>query len=101
VRLDPQGVVRRLRLCANTCPTWVQTCVFALDGEAPTDDELDTYLEILRDAGISLLRGVLLYGLARPSMQPGAGRLSPLSRDDMERIAARIKNQGLNVKLSP
>jgi wyosine [tRNA(Phe)-imidazoG37] synthetase (radical SAM superfamily) len=101
VALDPAGVMRRLRLCANACPTWVQTCVFALDGEVPGDDDLGAYLEILAGAGIPALKGVLLYGLARPSMQPEAGRLSSLSQADMERIAARIKNQGLRVKLSP
>jgi wyosine [tRNA(Phe)-imidazoG37] synthetase (radical SAM superfamily) len=31
VRLNPQGVVERLKLCAQACPTWVQTCVFAVD----------------------------------------------------------------------
>jgi len=101
VRLDPQKVMRRLRLCAHACPTWVQTCLFALDGAGPGDDELGAYLEILSGAGIPALKGVLLYGLARPSMQPGGDRLSPLSRQDMERIAAQIKNQGLRVKLSP
>jgi wyosine [tRNA(Phe)-imidazoG37] synthetase (radical SAM superfamily) len=101
VPLDPRGVMRRLRLCANTCPTWVQTCVFALDGKGPGDDEIGAYLEILSGAGIPALKGVLLYGLARPSMQSGGERLSPLSQEDMERIAARIRNQGLRVKLSP
>lgn len=101
VGLDPKKVARRLRLCAGICPTWVQTCVFALDGQGPSEGELDAWLAILRDAGADLLKGVLLYGLARPSLQAGAERLSPLPLADMERIAARMKEKGLRVKLSP
>ncbi|MDD5297890.1 MAG: radical SAM protein [Rhodocyclaceae bacterium] len=101
VRLDPKTVARRLGMCAGLCATWVQTCVFALDGQAPRDVEVDAYLAILAGAGIPALKGVLLYGLARPSMQAGAERLSVLSGADMERIASRIKEKGLAVRLSP
>ena len=47
VDLDPAGVVRRLRTCAELCPTWVQTCCFALDGQAPGEEELAAWLEPL------------------------------------------------------
>jgi len=43
---------------------------------------------------------VLLYGLARPSMQPEAGHLSPLSEGWMREMAARIEAVGLPVRLS-
>ena len=46
------------------------------------------------------LRGVLLYGLARPSMQPGASRLSALPAEWMEAFAERVRGLGLTVKLS-
>ncbi len=101
VGLDPKNVARRLRLCAEACPTWVQTCVFALDGQGPSEEDLDAWFAILADAGTDLLKGVLLYGLARPSLQAGAERLSPLPWADMERLAARIEKQGLRVSLSP
>lgn len=47
------------------------------------------------------LRGVLLYGLARPSMQPEAPRLSPLSATWMEAFAARVRSSGLTVRVAP
>ena len=53
---------------------WLQTCWFALDGEPPSVQDEDDYLNFLR----GLLRdgikpqGVLLYTLARPSLQPEA-----------------------------
>ena len=85
------------------CPTWLQTCWFSLDGEPPSRRDEDDYLEFVS----SLLRdghrpqGVLLYSLARPSMQPEAPRLSALSAEQLQVFADRIGELGLQVKVSP
>ena len=100
-KMTPQSAARRLRMCASLCPTWVQTCLFATDGVGPDDDEINAYVALLQAAGIESLRGVLLYGLARPSQQPEAPRLSALSAEEMERIAQRIREKGLTVRVSP
>jgi len=100
--MTPERVARNLRHAAQRCPTWVQTMVLARDGEPPTPDEVEAYLDFLRDRleeGLPL-RGVLLYGLARPSLQPEAPTLSPLPRAWMEGLAARLEKLGLTVKLS-
>lgn len=85
------------------CPTWLQTCWFALDGEPPGKQDEDNYLEfissLLRDG--HKLQGVLLYGLARPSMQPEAPRLSALPAESLHAFAERIEKLGLAVKVSP
>lgn len=101
VAMTPARVVRNLRRCTDLCATWVQTCMFAIDGEAPTQAELDAYLALLREVGTSRLQGVLLYGLARPSMQPEAGQLSSLSSAALEIVAERIRALGLTVRVSP
>ena len=101
VDLAPASVVRNLRRCANLCPTWVQTCVFALDGVGPTEAEFSGYLELLRQAGVDVLAGVHLYGLARPSMQPEAPRLSCLPEEHLQTLAGRIRRLGLKVSVSP
>jgi wyosine [tRNA(Phe)-imidazoG37] synthetase (radical SAM superfamily) len=100
VRLNPQGVLERLRMCAQACPTWVQTCVFALDGEPPSDAELIAYLELL-DKVKNEINGVHLYGLARPSLQAEALRLSRISVEWMGALAERIQTQNITVKVSP
>jgi wyosine [tRNA(Phe)-imidazoG37] synthetase (radical SAM superfamily) len=100
VRINPHGVLERLRLCAQQCPTWVQTCVFALDGEPPEDQEIEAYLDLLQQAA-DVIAGVHLYGLARPSMQPEAPRLSRLSEAWMNALADRIRPLGLTVNVSP
>ena len=85
------------------CPTWLQTCWFALDGEPPSRQDEDEYLEfvsgLLRDG--HKLQGVLLYSLARPSLQPEAPRLSALTEAQLQVFAERIGKLGLPVKVSP
>ncbi|MEO8331787.1 MAG: radical SAM protein [Gallionella sp.] len=85
------------------CPTRLQTCWFALDGEPPSRQDEDDYLEFVS----ALLRnghkpqGVLLYSLARPSLQAEAPRLSALPEEQLQAFADRIVKLGLPVKVSP
>lgn len=99
--LTPESVARNLRRSAMLCATWVQTCVFALDGAGPSEEELASYIDVLRRAGIERLSGVHLYGLARPSLQPEADRLSRLPAERMEAIARLLRAEGLTVSVSP
>jgi hypothetical protein len=46
-------------------------------------------------------KGVLLYGLARPSMQPEASRLSALLGEQLQDFGNRIAKLGLRVKVTP
>jgi wyosine [tRNA(Phe)-imidazoG37] synthetase (radical SAM superfamily) len=101
VRMPVARVVRNLAACAQLCPTWVQTCVFRWDGVGPDAQALAAYLDVLERAGSDRLRGVLLYGVARPSMQPEAPRVSPVSLDELECVAEAIRKKGLTVTVSP
>jgi wyosine [tRNA(Phe)-imidazoG37] synthetase (radical SAM superfamily) len=103
VHLSPETVHRRLAACSQACPTWIQTCWFALDGRAPSESECASYLDFvggLVGDGVPL-RGVLLYGIARPSCQPEAPRLSRLTTAELEAFAERIRERGLIVRLTP
>jgi len=99
--LAPEAVIRNLKRSVSLSATWVQTCLFALDGLGPSEEELAAYLSLLRQAGIGHLAGVHLYGLARPSMQAEAQRLSGLPPERMEEVAAQLRNAGLTVHVSP
>jgi wyosine [tRNA(Phe)-imidazoG37] synthetase (radical SAM superfamily) len=103
VALSPDAVRRNLVTAARLCPTWVQTCVFTLDGAPPSDTEVDAYVELLRVALAegAPLRGVLLYGLARPPMQPEGPRLSNVPAAWMSALAARVRALGLLVTVTP
>ena len=102
VHLAPDAVHRNNEICTRLCPTWIQTCLFAFDSEPPSDAERNAYLNFLadlmhRDVPV---QGVLLYGLARPSMQAQAPRLSALPGEELDAMADRIKALGLTVKVS-
>ncbi len=102
-RISPQKQFERLAATARLCPTWLQTCVFELDGAPPGAAEQAAYVaavEHIRQLQIPV-QGVLLYGLARPSMQPQAGRLTALPVEWLETFAERIRAAGLPVKVSP
>lgn len=102
-RIAPEKQFERLAAAARRCPTWLQTCMFALDGKPPAESEQAAYLaavERIRQQQIPV-RGVLLYGLARPSMQPQASRLSALPADWLEAFAEKIRAAGLAVRVSP
>ena len=102
-RMSLQRMRDNLRLAGSLCPTWLQTCVFQVDDIPPVEAETSAYLEFVAE----LLRenvplqGVLLYGLARPSMQPEAPRLTKVTQAWMESFGAEIQALGLTVKLSP
>ncbi|MFA5081716.1 MAG: radical SAM protein [Hydrogenophilaceae bacterium] len=99
----PDKVLHNLERCAHACPTWIQTCVFSLDGQAPAEDEIKAYLKLLRRAlaNGAPLRGVLLYGLARPSTQPEAPRLGRLPEAWLAALAGQIGQLGLATRLFP
>lgn len=101
-RMSSRRLRNNLQLAASLCPTWLQTCVFKTDGKPPTKIETSAYLEfiekLLRE-GVPL-KGVLLYGLARSSMQPEAPRLTKVTQGWMESFGRKISALGLTVKLN-
>ena len=107
INTDRAGVERALDnliSAARRCPTWIQT--MALDFQGPTlaGAEEEAYVEHLRAAlaGGAELRGVLLYGLARPSHQPEAEHLRPLPTAELQALAERIaRATGLEVRAFP
>jgi wyosine [tRNA(Phe)-imidazoG37] synthetase (radical SAM superfamily) len=99
-RVRPEVVARRLASCAALAPTWVQTCLFRLDGEAPAEQELQAWLALLAPLAAELA-GVHLYSLARPSLQKEAPRLGRLEAEWLEEMAERVRQSGLTVRVSP
>ena len=101
VDIRPETHARRLSLCASLCPTWVQTCMFRWDGELPARELVAAYIGMLELAGMAALKGVLLYGVARPSFQPEAVHLQQLTADELDALARQIREKGLTVTVSP
>lgn len=102
-RADVARMRANLEIAVRLCPTWIQTCVFAINGSPPEEAEQRAYLDFLRErvAEQLPLKGVLLYGLARQSFQPEAKRLSALPFAWLDAFAERIRVLGLEVKVTP
>jgi wyosine [tRNA(Phe)-imidazoG37] synthetase (radical SAM superfamily) len=102
-RQSLKKTAEHLTLAASLCPSWVQTCLFALDGTPPSSAEQQAYLAFLSRLiaqGVKL-KGVLLYGIARQSHQPEAPRLSALPQTWLEDLGRRIEQLGLAVRITP
>lgn len=100
IRQVPQRIKTALLACAELAPTWVQTCHFAIDGQPAFAEEQPAYLELIRSVR-QKIKGVHLYGLARPSLQPDAQRLSNVPREDFEHFAEAIAALGVEVVANP
>lgn len=102
VGLTVERLRRQVESVAAVCPVWIQSCMFSWDGKAPAEADLIAYIEflqaLLRDA--VPIRGVLLYGLARPSLQAESVHLAALDETWMQKVAGRIRAIGVEVKLS-
>jgi len=92
-----------LRTACALAPTWIQTCVFARNGSPPSAGERSALVELLRAELREGLhpRGVLLYGLARPSHQPEAPELARLPPEWLEDFARELRALGLEVRTFP
>jgi wyosine [tRNA(Phe)-imidazoG37] synthetase (radical SAM superfamily) len=100
--LSQQRLLSNLRLCAERCRTRIQTCWFAVDGNAPTKNEEDAYIDLLHQVHRegTPIQDVLLYGLARESHQPEASRLTPVSATHLHQLADRIRTTGFAAEVS-
>ncbi len=93
--------INNLLACARLCPTWLQTCLFRIDNQGPSQKERKAYLDLLAYITAQVdLQGVLLYTIARPSTQPEADRLAPLSEKQLQQFAEAVRATGIIVKVS-
>ena len=100
VRMTPTKIKKNIVRCTELAPTWIQTCYFGLDGHEASETEKTAYLELIASLKAKI-KGVLLYGLARPSLQPEAARLSTLPGERFLRFADSISSLGVKVVANP
>jgi wyosine [tRNA(Phe)-imidazoG37] synthetase (radical SAM superfamily) len=102
IEASSELLFKQVASVAAVCPSWIQTCMLAWHGKEPNEAEVGAYLSFLsrlKEASIPI-QGVLLYGLARPSLQPEAEHVSALSLVWMEAMRDQIEAVGFSVKLS-
>jgi len=94
--------LKNLMLSVSLCQTKLQSCFLDYDNRGLTDREKDSYLDLLRDiknAGCKLQQ-IMLYTIARPSQQPEASLLKPLSVEILNAFANEIKLLGFDVSVN-
>lgn len=101
-RISLKKIYTHIQIAASLCPTWLQTCLFNLDGLPPTDTEMVAYLNFLQQlvADNVPIKGVMLYSIARPSLQPEAARLSPIDESWLLEYRDKINKINVPVKLN-
>ncbi len=99
-RMSLKQTHEHIRLAASLCPTWLQTCVFSINGRPPTENETRAYLQFVENLLRQHvpLKGVLVYGIARQSHQPEAKQLTRVDEVWFDRFCNSIKALGLTVK---
>lgn len=103
VRGSNTSSLRRLKIAAELCPTLIQTCVFSYKNQPPSDTEINAYLNLLK-ATLSRnipVKGVLLYGIERESLQPEAKIIKKLPESWLQDFATKIEELSINVTVTP
>jgi wyosine [tRNA(Phe)-imidazoG37] synthetase (radical SAM superfamily) len=98
---DPERHYQRMKTTTELCPTWLQSCFFSFDGAHPKATEIDAWLSMLQRAKTEniALRGIFIYGLARPSLQAEAVHLGKLAEDWLQALANQITSIGWPVRV--
>jgi hypothetical protein len=97
--LKPHQILERLKNSANVCPTFVQTCIFNINGNGPSEKDINAYIELIKEVK-SNIQGVHLYGLARPSLQPQAKNLGRIDEKVLQDIAKELRNLDITTTVS-
>jgi hypothetical protein len=93
--------LENLLLSATLCPTKLQICLFDYDKQGLSTKEKVAFLSVLKMLQANgILKKVMLYTIARPSLQPEAVRLEPLSAATMNAFAEEIRLLGFDVSVN-
>lgn len=101
-RQSCQSHLKNLLLASQCCPTKLQICLLDYDGNGLSEKEKLAFLTLLtrlKTESVNLQQ-VMLYTIARPSLQPEASRLTPLSVDVLNEFAEDIRRLGFAVSVS-
>lgn len=90
-----------LKISAELCSTKLQTCVFDYRAQGLSDKEKNAYLNLLKTIRETTnVSEIMLYTLARPSLQPEAGQLGALSGVVLDTFAEDIRQIGFKVSVA-
>jgi len=101
VRQNSQAQLKNLLLATQCCPTKLQICLLDYDNQGLSEKERIAFLNLLTIIKAKAsLQHIMLYTIARPSLQPEASRLAPLSIAVLNDFADEISLLGFEVSVS-
>lgn len=88
-------------MAMSLCRTKIQTCIVNDRGQVMSAAEQSAYLELLKQLdGLGYKPAIMLYSLARPSMQSHAQNLAAAPLELMEQFGALLRDQGYGVEIA-
>ncbi len=96
-----EKILQRLQKSSELCHTKIQTCLLNYSAypwhKKAQEDFLRLFEQIKQCSPVS---DVMLYTLARPSLQPEAKDISPLKPAQMQLFASEVEKMGFNVSVA-
>ena len=94
--------LENLILSSQLCKTKIQTCLVDYNQQGLSIDEREAYLSLMRQVKAECpdLSQVMLYTLARPSLQPEAEFIEPMSLAILNLFAEDIRKLGFSVSVN-
>lgn len=95
------SALRNLKISATICQTKIQTCLVDYSGQGLIDVEKNAYLQFLKrikSDGVAIGK-IMIYTIARPSMQAEAAKIKALSPEVMRHFADEIRALGFEVRV--
>jgi len=94
-----EKTLANLTVATALCKTSLQTCMLNFLTAKETEQEQQAYVDLLRDNQVKV-KEVMLYTLARPSLQPEAERLNKIDGQVMALFAEKIRRLGYQVSIA-
>ena len=94
-----EKVLENLILSSQLCETKLQTCMLEFLSAEEAEKERQAYVGFLMESKAKI-KEVMLYTLARPSLQPEASQLAKMDQQTMSQFARQLSEQGYQVTVS-
>jgi len=97
-----EKVFENLKTSSELCETRIQTCLLDYLQMDKAEAEENAYVEFLKkikDSGFDIKK-VMLYTVARPSLQPEAEQIKKTKADSMNQLAEKLRVLGYEVSVS-
>jgi hypothetical protein len=101
IQQSSQSQLKNLLLATQCCPTKLQICLLDFDKQGLSEKERLALLNLLAAVKTNTsVQQIMLYTIARPSLQPEASRLAPLAVNVLNEFADEISALGFDVSVS-